>query len=69
MDTRTDELVARYTKEGGADRLRAKTGLPISTYFSGLKLRWILDHVPGAREKPKPETLFSALSTHGWSGT
>ncbi len=45
MDTRTDELVDHFAKDGGADRLRDKTGLPISTYFSGLKLRWILDNV------------------------
>ncbi len=64
MDTRTDELVARYTKEGGADRLRAKTGLPISTYFSGLKLRWILDNVPGAREKAEAgDALFGTIDT------
>lgn len=64
MDTRTDELVARYTKEGGADRLREKTGLPISTYFSGLKLRWILDHVPGAREKAEAgDALFGTIDT------
>jgi len=64
MDTRTDELVARYTKEGGADRLRAKTGLPISTYFSGLKLRWILDHVPGAREKAESgDVLFGTIDS------
>ncbi|MFQ0814690.1 glycerol kinase [Brucella anthropi] len=64
MDTRTDELVARYTKEGGAGRLREKTGLPISTYFSGLKLRWILDHVPGAREKAEAgDALFGTVDT------
>ena len=64
MDTRTDELVARYTKEGGADRLREKTGLPISTYFSGLKLRWILDHISGAREKAEAgDALFGTIDT------
>ncbi|MCA9906996.1 MAG: glycerol kinase, partial [Anaerolineae bacterium] len=50
MDTRTDALVARYAKEGGKDRLRAQTGLPLTTYFSGLKLRWLLDNVPRAQE-------------------
>ena len=64
MDTRTDELVSRYTKDGGADQLRAKTGLPISTYFSGLKLRWILDNVPGAREKAAAgDALFGTIDT------
>ena len=38
MDTRTDDLVREFTKDGGQDRLRAKTGLPLATYFSGLKL-------------------------------
>ncbi len=64
MDTRTDELVSRYTKDVGADQLRAKTGLPISTYFSGLKLRWILDNVPGAREKAEAgDALFGTIDT------
>jgi glycerol kinase len=49
QDTRVGELVAGYAQEGGQDRFRARTGLPLATYFSGLKLRWILDHVPGAR--------------------
>ncbi|MFX3733522.1 FGGY family carbohydrate kinase, partial [Streptococcus suis] len=51
MDTRTDQLVGRYAKDGGKDRLREKTGLPLATYFSGLKLHWLLDNVPGARAK------------------
>ncbi len=64
MDTRTDQLVAHYVKDGGADRLRDKTGLPISTYFSGLKLRWILDHVPGAREKAQSgDALFGTIDS------
>ncbi|MFO1114334.1 MAG: glycerol kinase GlpK [Beijerinckiaceae bacterium] len=50
MDTRTDRLVAEYERDGGKDRLRAKTGLPLATYFSGLKLRWLLDSVEGAQE-------------------
>jgi glycerol kinase len=50
MDTRTDDLVREFADDGGQDRLRAKTGLPLATYFSGLKLRWLLDHVPGARD-------------------
>jgi len=49
MDTRTDALVADFTRDGGKDRLREKTGLPLATYFSGLKLRWLLDNVAGAR--------------------
>jgi glycerol kinase len=64
MDTRTADLVAQYTKERGADRLRSRTGLPITTYFSGLKLRWILDNVPGVREKAEAgEALFGTIDT------
>ena len=64
QDTRTDQLVARYAKEGGQDRLRAKTGLPLATYFSGLKLHWILDNVPGARAKAEAgDALFGNIDT------
>jgi len=49
QDTRVDPLVAQFTAQGGKDRFRASTGLPLSTYFSSLKLRWLLDHVPEAR--------------------
>ncbi|OYR21191.1 glycerol kinase GlpK [Brucella thiophenivorans] len=64
MDTRTDALVDEFMKDGGADRLRDKTGLPISTYFSGLKLRWILDNVPGARKKAEAgDALFGTMDT------
>ena len=49
MDTRTDALVSELSRDGGQDRLRDKTGLPLATYFSGLKLRWLLDNVAGAR--------------------
>jgi glycerol kinase len=49
QDTRVDELVARLREHGGPDRYRAKTGLPLASYFSGLKLKWLLDNVPGAR--------------------
>ena len=64
QDTRVADEVARFAKEGGQDRFRAKTGLPLSTYFSGLKLRWILRNVPGAREKAaKGEWLFGNIDT------
>ena len=62
MDTRTDALVAAFEKDGGKDRLRAKTGLPLATYFSGLKLRWLLDNVAGARERAvRGELLFGNI--------
>lgn len=64
MDTRTDALVAAFERDGGKDRLRAKTGLPLATYFSGLKLRWLLDNVSGAREKAaRGELLFGNIDT------
>ena len=50
-DTRTAELCDRYAKEGGQDRFRRQTGLPLATYFSAPKMRWLLDHVPHLREK------------------
>ncbi len=49
QDTRVDAAVARYAESGGADRFRQKTGLPLASYFSALKLQWLLDEVPGAR--------------------
>ena len=49
QDTRVDPLVARFSAGGGKDRFREKTGLPLASYFSGLKLRWLLDNVTGAR--------------------
>jgi glycerol kinase len=49
---------------GGQDRYRAKTGLPLSTYFSGLKISWILNHVPGAREAAEAgELIFGNIDT------
>jgi glycerol kinase len=64
MDTRTDGLVHRFAKDGGQDRFRAKTGLPLATYFSGLKLLWILENVPGARQKAEAgEALFGTIDS------
>ena len=64
MDTRTSDLVARLEKDGGQDRLRGKTGLPLATYFSGLKLAWLLDNVPGARARAEAgELLFGTIDT------
>jgi glycerol kinase len=48
QDTRVSEDVARFAAEGGQDRFRAQTGLPLSTYFSALKIRWMLANVAGA---------------------
>ena len=64
MDTRTNGLVAAFERDGGKDRLREKTGLPLTTYFSGLKLRWLLDTVAGAREKAaRGDLLFGNIDT------
>jgi glycerol kinase len=51
QDTRVAGDVAEFSAKGGQDRYRAKTGLPLATYFSALKIRWILNHVPHAREQ------------------
>jgi glycerol kinase len=64
QDTRVGEDVAQFAKNGGQDRFRAKTGLPLSTYFSGLKLRWILRSVAGAKERAAAgELLFGNIDT------
>ena len=51
QDTRVADLVDTYARDGGQDRFREQTGLPLTSYFSGLKLQWLLDHVPDARAK------------------
>ncbi|MET0530766.1 MAG: glycerol kinase GlpK [Microvirga sp.] len=64
QDTRVDSIVEELAADGGYDRLRAKTGLPLASYFSGLKLRWLLDNVPGAREKAEAgDVLFGNIDT------
>jgi glycerol kinase len=65
QDTRTgkicDELAALG---GGADRYKAKVGLPLATYFSGPKVRWVLDNVDGAREKAEQgDLVFGNMDT------
>lgn len=64
QDTRVAEDVGHFAKNGGQDRFRAQTGLPLSTYFSSLKLRWLLNNVPGAKEKAASgELLFGNIDT------
>ncbi|HJR79227.1 MAG TPA: glycerol kinase GlpK, partial [Anaerolineales bacterium] len=64
QDTRTDVTINDLAKEGGQDRFRKKTGLPLATYFSGPKLKWILDNVDGARKRAeKGELLFGNIDT------
>lgn len=64
QDTRTDAICNELARDGGQDRLRAKTGLPLATYFSGPKVKWILDNIPGAREKAENGgLLFGNMDT------
>lgn len=64
QDTRTDEICSALAKQGGQDRLRAKTGLPLATYFSGPKIKWILENVSGARKKAdNGDLLFGTIDS------
>lgn len=64
QDTRTDVICNELASDGGQDRLRSKTGLPLATYFSGPKIKWILDNVEGARFKAeKGELLFGNMDS------
>ena len=64
QDTRVEDAVAEFSANGGQDRFRKKTGLPLATYFSGLKIRWILDHVEGARKQAETgDLLFGTIDT------
>jgi glycerol kinase len=64
QDTRTDQICNELAKDGGQDRFRPKTGLPIATYFSGPKIKWILDNVDGVRERAeRGEILFGNIDT------
>jgi glycerol kinase len=57
QDTRTAALVRELAGTAGVDRLRERVGLPLSTYFSGPKIAWILDNVAGARERAESGEL------------
>ena len=64
QDTRTDKIVNEFAKDGGQDRFRAKVGLPLATYFSGPKVKWMLDNVPGLREAAeKGDAIFGNIDT------
>lgn len=58
QDTRTDQLVRQFAADGGQDRFRAKTGLPLATYFSATKIRWLLDQVEGAQAAAEAGNLL-----------
>jgi len=64
QDTRTDQICNELSADGGQDRFRAKTGLPIATYFSGPKIKWILDNVDGVRARAESgDVVFGNIDT------
>jgi glycerol kinase len=64
QDTRTASAVAEMAAAEGPDRFRGQTGLPLATYFSALKIRWILDNVPGVRARAQTgDILFGNMDT------
>ncbi|HXN71362.1 MAG TPA: glycerol kinase GlpK [Candidatus Acidoferrales bacterium] len=64
QDTRVEDAVAEFSRDGGQDRFRLKTGLPLATYFSGLKIRWVLRNVSGVREQAEAgEVIFGNVDS------
>ena len=64
QDTRTAGFMNQLAAEGGQDRFREIVGLPTNPYFSGSKIRWLLDNTPGAREKAENgELCFGTIDT------
>lgn len=64
QDTRTDAICNELARNGGQDRFRVRTGLPLATYFSGPKIKWILDNIPRTRQRAeKGELLFGNMDT------
>lgn len=64
QDTRTKEICDQLAIVGGQDRFRAKTGLPLATYFSGPKVQWMLENVVGLREAANGgEAIFGNIDT------
>ena len=64
QDTRTDALVHELSSAPGAPELQDRCGLPLATYFSGPRLRWMLDHTPGLQERAeRGEVLFGTMET------
>ena len=62
--TRTENICRELIKNGGQNRFRETTGLPIAAYFSGPKIKWILDHIPEARTAAlKGDALFGTMET------
>ena len=70
QDTRTADICRDLAKGGGQDQYRRQTGLPITTYFSGPKIKWILDHVRGARVgRFTPDVLLGLAIKHAERST
>ncbi|MEW6716243.1 MAG: glycerol kinase GlpK [Chloroflexota bacterium] len=64
QDTRTDEICKQLASNGRQDRFRPKTGLPLATYFSGPKIKWMLDHVESVRAAAeRGEAIFGNIDT------
>lgn len=64
QDTRVADYIPEFSRNGGLDRFREKTGLPLATYFSALKIHWLLDHIPDARKQAEAgEILFGTIDT------
>ncbi|HEX9116673.1 MAG TPA: glycerol kinase GlpK, partial [Anaerolineae bacterium] len=64
QDTRTDQICNQLAKDGGQDRFRPKVGLPLATYFSGPKIKWILENVEGVRAAAeRGEAIFGNMDT------
>ncbi len=64
QDMRVNKLVAAYTRDGGQDRFRAQTGLPLASYFSALKLQWLLDNAPDARAMAEAgDAIFGTIDS------
>src|SRR6266481_2767833 len=65
QDTRVADEAARFSSNGGQDRFREVTGLPLSTYFSSLKVRWLLNNVVNARARAEAgELLFGTIDSY-----
>ncbi|MCB9079386.1 MAG: glycerol kinase GlpK [Anaerolineaceae bacterium] len=63
-DSRTVDICYQLAKDGGQDRFRSKVGLPITTYFSAPKLKWLLDHIAGLRtDAERGEAIFGTMDS------
>ncbi|MCB0200377.1 MAG: glycerol kinase, partial [Anaerolineae bacterium] len=64
QDTRTDKICNELGKDGGQNRFRDKVGLPLATYFSGPKIKWILENVDGVRAAAeRGDAIFGNMDT------